>query len=134
MEAIHNLVLTINDTISAEFKKINAVNLDGKIAVALDEDRRLTLVDILGTLDECRFEYNGVHLSKEVARIYYRWSNWFQETERAKEKDRQNWKTECKLQPEPLPAEFRELISFMYCEVTNQVTKRAWFKVPLTLL
>jgi len=69
MEAIHNLVLTINDTISAEFKKINAVNLDGKIAVALDEDRRLTLVDILGTLDECRFEYNGVHLSKEVARI-----------------------------------------------------------------
>lgn len=133
MEAIHNLVLTIDDIISAEFKKINAVNLDGKIEVALDEDRRLTLVDILGTLDECRFEYNGVHLSKEVARVYYRRSDWFRETERAKEKDRQNWKTECKLQPEPLPVEFRELISFMYCEVTNQVTKREWFKVPLTL-
>jgi len=49
--------------------KLSTVNFDCKIEVALDEDHRLTQVDIPGTLDECRFEYIGVHLSKEVARI-----------------------------------------------------------------
>lgn len=133
METIYNLVNTINNVITSEFKKINVNNLDGKIEVALDTNRRLTLVDIMGTLDECRFEYEGIHLSKEVARVYYRNSDWYVETERAKEKDRQNWKTECRLKPDNLPVDFRELISFMYCEVTNRVTKRKWFKVPLTL-
>lgn len=133
MKAIYSLVHTINDTITSEFRKINADNLDGKIEVALNNQRELTLVDIMGTLDECRFEYQGVHLSKEVARVFYRKSDWYFETERAKEKDRQNWKTECKLKPEKLPVEFKELISFMYCEVTNRVTNRVWFRVPLTL-
>jgi phosphoribosylaminoimidazole-succinocarboxamide synthase len=133
IKAVYNLVLDINRIISTSFRRIGATNLDGKIEVAFNAERELTLVDVLGTLDECRFDYNGVHLSKEVTRVYYRKTDWYPETERAKEKDRQNWKNECRIQPGKLPAEFLELISFMYCEVTNQVTNRKWFRVPLSL-
>ncbi len=133
IELMSKLVLDINSLISAEYKKIGAVNLDGKIETAFDPSRTITLVDVLGTLDECRFELNGIHLSKEVARVYYRKSDWYLETERAKEKDRMNWKAECKFQPDVLPAEFRDLISFMYCEVANQITGREWFEVPMEL-
>ena len=98
-----------------------------------DEMEAFTDVDVLGTLDECRFELNGLHLSKEVARMCYRNSDWLYETERAKEKDRQKWKKECKLQPEPLLARFKFLLSQMYCKVTNEITEREWFEVPFSL-
>ncbi len=133
IDILADIALKINEIISSEYSKINAVNLDGKIETAFNTKRKIMLVDVLGTLDECRFELNGLHLSKEVARIYYRNSDWYHETERAKEKDRQNWKKECKLQPEPLPARFRDLLSFMYCKVTNEITEKQWFDVPMTL-
>ncbi len=133
INSLFDICQDINELISAEYKKIGIKNLDGKIETAFNRKRKITVVDVLGTLDECRFELNGVHLSKEAARIHYRKSDWYHETERAKTVDRLNWKNECKLQPEPLPAEFRTLLSFMYCEVTNQITGRNWFKIPLSL-
>ena len=42
-------------------------NEDGKIELAFDDKRKLMVVDVVGTLDECRFTYEGVHVSKEVA-------------------------------------------------------------------
>jgi phosphoribosylaminoimidazole-succinocarboxamide synthase len=133
METISVLTRGINNIISREYKKINAVNLDGKIELARNEQGDIVLVDVLGTLDECRFELNGLPLSKEVARMYYRNSDWYHETERAKEQDRQNWKKICKLQPQPLPERFKFLLSQMYCKVTNEITEREWFDVPFTL-
>lgn len=133
MDSVYNLVLDINRLITRIYRKIDAVNLDGKIELAFNREREFTVVDVLGTLDECRFEFNGFHLSKEVARVYYRRTEWYHETERAKEINRQKWKTECRVQPEHMPAELLKLISFMYCEVTNQLTGRKWFKVPLSL-
>jgi len=133
MSKLSEMTLEINRIISSEFEKIKAENLDGKIEAAKNINGDIMLVDIFGTLDECRFNQNGFHLSKEAARIYYRNTDWYFETERAKEKDRQNWKTECKLQPRPLPLRFNTLLSFMYCKVTNEITGRKWFDVPLTL-
>jgi len=133
MEALSDITRAINTIITSEFKKINAINLDGKIEAAKNAHADIVLVDVLGTLDECRFELNGLHLSKEVARMHYRNSDWFHETERAKEQDRQNWKKICKLQPEPLPARFKFLLSQMYCKVTNEITGRQWFDVPYSL-
>ena len=133
MNFLYDLALGVNDLVTGEYRKIGATNLDGKIETAFNKNREIALVDALGTLDECRFEINGVHISKEVARLYYRKSDWFFETERAKEVDRINWKTECRLQPEPLPAEFKQLISFMYCQLTNEITGRQWFKIPVDL-
>ena len=42
------------------------------------------VVDVIGTLDECRFTFNGVHVSKEVARQFYKKTAWYKDLEQAK--------------------------------------------------
>ncbi len=128
LDNLKSTTAQINGFISGEFARIGLVNEDGKIEVAYDENRRLIVVDVLGTLDECRFTYQGIPVSKEIARIYYRNTDWFKAVEEAKQKDRQNWKEICRLPPEPLPPGFRELISQVYCACTNEVTGRVFFK------
>lgn len=125
---LRNLTKQINDFISKEFAKLGLKNEDGKIEVGFDLNRNLILLDVFGTLDECRFTYNEIPVSKEIARIYYRKTPWFKATEKAKAKDRQNWKKICELNPEPLPPKFRELISQAYAACTNEITGREWFK------
>ncbi len=66
-------------------------------------------------------------VSKEVARIYYRKTEWFEALNRAKEKDRQNFREICEKQPERLPSEFREAIADLYRYCTNRLTGREWF-------
>lgn len=128
MVALKDLVLAIESLITQEFARVGLVNEDGKFEFGLDEDRNLVVVDVLGTLDECRFTYQGLPVSKEIARIYYRQSQWYQAVEEAKQKDRQHWKEICRLGPEPLPPELRAAISHIYCACTNEVTGREWFK------
>lgn len=126
---LKNLTTRVNNLITEEFSKIELLNEDGKIEVGFDENRRMILVDVLGTLDECRFTYDGLPVSKEIARIYYRNTPWYQAVEEAKIKDRQNWKNICKLTPEPLPHRLKLLISQIYYACTNEITKNEWFKV-----
>lgn len=125
---LKNLTNRVNDLITGEFSKTGLVNEDGKIEVGFDSKRRLILVDILGTLDECRFTLNGLPVSKEIARIYYRNTAWHEAVEEAKKKDRQRWKSICRLNPEPLPSGLKLLISQIYCACTNEITEHEWFK------
>ena len=125
---LKNLTNKVNEFISGEFSKIGLVNEDGKIETGFDSERRLVLVDVLGTLDECRFTTDELPVSKEIARIYYRNSAWFQAAEEAKKKDRQNWKNICALSPDPLPPGLKLLISQIYCACTNEITGNEWFK------
>lgn len=125
---LKNLTNMVNDLISKEFSRIGLVNEDGKIEAGFDCERRLMLVDVLGTLDECRFTLNGLPVSKEIARIYYRNTAWHQAVEEAKQKDRQRWKDICTLSPEPLPPGLKLLISQIYCACTNEITENEWFK------
>jgi len=48
--------------------------------------------------------------------------------EDAKKKDRQHWKSICRLNPEPLPSRLKLLISQIYCACTNEITENEWFK------
>jgi len=125
---LKNLTSTVNDFITGEFSRIGLVNEDGKIETGFDGERRLMLVDVLGTLDECRFTLDELPVSKEIARIYYRNTAWYQAVEEAKKKDRQNWKNICALSPEPLPPGLKLLISQIYCACTNEITENEWFK------
>ena len=125
---LKNLLNKVNELITSEFAKIGLINEDGKIEVGFDKDRNIVLVDVLGTLDECRFTYKGLPVSKEAARIYYRNTPWYEATEEAKNKDRQNWKTICTSKPEPMPSELKTLISQIYCACTNEITGKEWFK------
>lgn len=128
-EKLINLTLFIDDLITEETKKINLINEDGKFEFALDLDRNIMLVDALGTLDECRFTYNGIPVSKEIARIYYRKTKWYQEVEEAKKKDRFHWK-EYISSPPHLPEEIKDLISLIYKAYANEITGKEWFITP----
>jgi phosphoribosylaminoimidazole-succinocarboxamide synthase len=125
---LKNILQKVNNLITDEFSKIGLLNEDGKIEVAFDEERRFMVVDVVGTLDECRFTYSGIPVSKEIVRVYYRTTDWFKAVEEAKKKDRQHWKEVCRLNPDPLPPQFRLLVSQIYCACTNEVTGKTWFK------
>ncbi len=128
LEEIRELVLHVNRVITEEFSRIGLKNEDGKIEVGFDGERNLVLVDVLGTLDECRFTYNGIPVSKELARIYYRDTRWHHAVEEAKKRDRMRWKELVERGPDPLPSRFRDLISLVYAGCTNEITGREWFR------
>ncbi len=123
---IREYTLFINRVITEEFSKIGLSNEDGKFEFAFSPARELMVVDVLGTLDECRFMYGGLPVSKEIARIYYRKTPWYEAVEEAKKKDRMNWKTLVKKGPEPLPERLKELISGLYISAANSLTQREW--------
>jgi len=128
LEKIKKTTLLINQLIGQEASKIGLKYEDGKIEFAFDEDRNLVVVDVLGTLDECRFTFKDMPISKEIARLYYRKTSWFKELINAKKKDELNWKDKVKISPPPLPPRLKELISMAYCAFTNEITEKEWFE------
>lgn len=123
---LREYTLFINRIITEEFSKIGLSNEDGKFEFAFSPSRELMVVDVLGTLDECRFMFGGLPVSKEIARIYYRKTPWYKAVEEAKKKDRMNWKSLVKQGPAPLPEKLKELISGLYISTANSLTQRQW--------
>jgi phosphoribosylaminoimidazole-succinocarboxamide synthase len=130
LEEIKSLLSNVNHIITEETKKVGIVNQDGKLEFAIDDKGFILVVDALGTLDECRFLFNGVALSKEILRKHYRKSKWYAEVKKAKEKDKTNWKDFVKIQPEPLPSELKKVVSEMYQSVANLISGKNFFDVP----
>jgi len=124
---IKRAALTIGRLIAAEAGRAGLVNEDGKVEFGFDGERNLLVVDALGTLDECRFTFQGAPVSKEAARIFYKETDWYREVEAAKKKDKIKWKELVKQSPPPLPPRLKELISQLYCAYANEVTGRVWF-------
>jgi len=120
----------INDLITRHVSEAGMVNEDGKVEYGFDINREVMLVDILGTPDECRFTYADIPVSKEVARKYYRNTEWYMSVERAKEEDRANWKKLVRTLPPRLPDRLNTLIAQLYQGVCNAITQREWFQVP----
>lgn len=134
VKEMEEILSVVNKTITEEVKKLDLENEDGKIELAFDPDRKFMVVDVVGTLDECRFTYKGINLSKEMARQYYRKTEWFSEVERAKkeakEKGIEDWKSLCKLQPEPLPENLKKIIENLYKAFANELTGKKFFDCP----
>jgi phosphoribosylaminoimidazole-succinocarboxamide synthase len=130
IEGVKNTILHINELITKQCLKVGIINEDGKVEFAFDEQRNLMVVDVLGTPDECRFNYHGMQVSKEVARIYYRRTSWFTEIEQLKKQEPINWKKLVKMPPSSLPPEFLILISQIYQSFCNEITGRQWFRTP----
>jgi phosphoribosylaminoimidazole-succinocarboxamide synthase len=129
LETILETTKKINNLISEQVKSPGLVNEDGKVEYAYDANRNLMLVDILGTPDECRFTYQGMQVSKQIARDFYRKTPWYQMTEDAKQRDRENWKKKVEAPPK-LPQRLYELISQLYQSSCNEITGKEWFDVP----
>jgi len=130
VEEIKSVLLKVDETITEIATKAGLVNEDGKIELAFDDKRRLMVADVVGTLDECRFTYQGLHVSKEVARIYYRRTEWAKEVEKAKEQGIKDWKKLVKAKPPKLDPSLKNLISEMYMAVANTLTNRKLFDAP----
>ncbi|MBC7187719.1 MAG: phosphoribosylaminoimidazolesuccinocarboxamide synthase [Calditrichaeota bacterium] len=127
---LRTTALRLNEMITTEAQRMGLVHEDGKVEFGFDERRRLMVVDVMGTPDECRFTMDGVPVSKEVARIFYRTTAWFQEVDAAKKHDPVGWKAAVNADPPPLPPRLAELISFVYQGFCNELTGRQWFDCP----
>jgi phosphoribosylaminoimidazole-succinocarboxamide synthase len=131
---VKNLLLKVDDLITKLADRAGLVNEDGKIEFAFDTERRLMVVDVVGTLDECRFTYNGLHVSKEIARQYYRKTEWYRDVEEAKKKavaeGAEDWKRLVKTKPPKLDPALKSIISQMYLATANELTKKKIFVVP----
>jgi phosphoribosylaminoimidazole-succinocarboxamide synthase len=92
------------------------------------------VVDVVGTLDECRFTYDGVHVSKEVARQYYKRTEWYNHVLESKEEAErlgvEDWRTLCKSHPPRLDGELERIICEMYKATTNECTGLSLFDSP----
>lgn len=126
---IKEILLKVSKLIREETDKVGLANQDGKFEFGINPDGNIIVVDALGTLDECRFEYEGISLSKEILRKYYRKTEWYKEVVKAKEKDRKNWKVLVGTTPTHLPDELLEVVSKMYQSVANLISGREFFNV-----
>jgi len=131
---VKSLLMQVDQIITTLASEAGLENEDGKIELAFDPKRRLMVVDVVGTLDECRFTYKGLHVSKEIARQYYRKTEWYIDVEKAKKtaevKGLTDWKALCKTQPPKLDSRLKQIISEMYTATANAITKHKLFSVP----
>jgi len=134
LDEVKALLLEVDETITQIAAKAGLVNEDGKIELAFDPSRRFMVVDVVGTLDECRFTYDGLHVSKEIARQYYRKTEWYRDVEEAKKKAREegveDWKKLAKTKPPKLDLQLKNIISQMYQATANELIKKKIFAVP----
>ena len=132
--AVKVVLAKVNETINEIAAKAGLVNEDGKIELAFDSQRRLMVVDVVGTLDECRFTLDGFHVSKEVARQFYKKTPWYKDIEEAKKtaeaRGVKDWKALCKSQPSKLDGQLKAIISEMYMSAANEITGRGLFEAP----
>jgi phosphoribosylaminoimidazole-succinocarboxamide synthase len=131
---VKSVLLKADKTITKAASNAGLKNEDGKIELAFDDKRKLMVVDVLGTLDECRFTFNGVHVSKEVARQFYKNTSWYADLEQSKKdgeaKGIQDWKSLCKSQPPKLDPKLKTIISEMYMAAANEMTNHKLFDAP----
>ena len=122
--------------IALAIKKIwsdtNIICLDGKVEMAFIEGenhRQFMLVDSIGP-DELRLSHNGVELSKECLRKFYRKDQaWFTSLKTAKQKADalgvQDWKSMAlelhPTGPAPLPANIKTPIEMLYRTLTQEL-------------
>jgi phosphoribosylaminoimidazole-succinocarboxamide synthase len=132
--AVKAVLAKVDETITEIACRAGLVNEDGKIELAFNEKRNLMVVDVVGTLDECRFTHQGFHVSKEIARQFYKKTSWYQDVEEAKReaeaKGVKEWKALCRSSPPKLDPKLRQFISQMYMATANEMTNRRFFDVP----
>ena len=134
LKIIKALLLKVDETVTEIATRAGLENEDGKIELAFTPDRELMIVDVVGTLDECRFTYKGLPVSKEIVRRHYRKTSWYKDVEKAKIKAEaegvKDWRKLCSSQPPKLDLNFKKLVSEMYMAAANELTGRKMFDAP----
>ncbi len=126
-EELKEVTLKVDEIITREVSKAGLMNEDGKIEFAFDENRKLMVVDAVGTPDECRFSYDGFEVSKEVLRMFYRKTEWYEKVKMFKGSE--GWREKVGKPPE-LPPDLKVAISKLYTSFCNEVTGTNLFDSP----
>ncbi|MFH1416193.1 MAG: phosphoribosylaminoimidazolesuccinocarboxamide synthase [Elusimicrobiota bacterium] len=127
---IQSVMQEVNTLISKETREMGLMNNDGKMELGFDENRDIVIVDVIGTPDECRFTSGNVPVSKEIARIFYRATDWYEAVNEAKKKNRTDWKNQVGMEPPLLPEKLALLTAQLYQAFANELSGRKWFDVP----
>jgi phosphoribosylaminoimidazole-succinocarboxamide synthase len=117
LSQIKDFASKINDFLNKKAASLNLIHADGKVELAFSPEKKLILVDVFGTLDENRFLFNGIHVSKQIARDYYNTTNWKTELSNAMNsgKPKKEWPA-----PPELPSKLLELISEIYSSTAQE--------------
>lgn len=126
LEKLKEITLHVNKIITESTEKAGIKNEDGKLEFAFDAEREMMVVDVVGTPDECRFSFDGIQISKEVLRKYYRRTEWYTMIEKLKGNER--WREEAG-RPPKLSEELRNAVSSMYKACCNEITGIRFFDV-----
>ncbi len=116
--------MQINDFLTKRAEEIGLEHADGKVEFGLNPGREIVLIDVCGTLDENRFLWKGIHVSKQILRDYYKTTPWYEviEGEKAEGKGHGEFTV-----PEKLPAELVKITENMYKSVCEAWTgKKVW--------
>lgn len=97
---------------------------DGKVEYALgqfkDDAREIILVDTIGP-DELRLTKNGVLLSKEIIRQFYRKSSWYTKLEEVKTTHGESFKDHIEA-PDKLPEDFKLQVEKLYTILAESIS------------
>ena len=135
LDDLEALARRVNDLVTERAAAAGLSHEDGKIE-CLYVDGELRVADVVGTLDENRFTYDGQQLSKEVLRQYHKRSQpgWVEAVDAAKaeaeRRDVADWKSLCDREPEPLSPSVVGTASDMYAAGANAYLDRALFDAP----
>lgn len=115
---LKEMAINVNEFLTKHAESINLEHADGKIELALNENAQLVVVDVLGTLDENRFLYNGYQLNKQILRDYYlEFTSW------PKEFEQKGFNAK----PPALPKELIKIVSNAYKSVCEAwIEKKIW--------
>jgi len=119
-------LITTTEKIAMTLKEIFAVSgitlWDGKVEFAVGKgiNRQIVLVDSIGP-DELRLTKDGVQLSKEIIRQYYKDSEWYARLDETKKKHGEKFKDFIS-PPEKLGREFKTAVEEMYLLLPELVT------------
>lgn len=134
LERIKVMLQQGNKLITEKMASIGISNDDGKFEFGImpygNGGRDFMFVDVLGTPDECRFTMDGIQMSKEVARQWYRREqpDWVEEV--GEKKGGKDWKEQMIHQPKPLPPDFLMIISNIYTSMANAIMRKRIFDAP----
>lgn len=117
-----------NNVITNRAEDVGFEHFDGKIELGYSNG--LMIVDVLGTFDENRLSYDGMQISKEVLRQYYKKQQPEWVSEWKEKKDLPDAREICKTQPMMLDPDFKELVSQMYMSGANKYIGREIFDSP----
>lgn len=134
VEKVKVVLLNVDVAITEVASRAGLENEDGKIELAFDAERKLIVVDVVGTPDECRFAYKELPVSKEIARRFYRKTDWYRDVEEAKRRAEtegvKDWRKLCRSTPPKLDLALKTIISEMYMAAANECTRLRLFDVP----